>query len=166
MKRLKVGQKLWWIDRDKMIEGYVIVADITKDEIIVWHNGKPVGRPHSVIGKKLFLSPQLCKQKEAFTKPVKMKYASICPRKRYSNNRISTQDKIARFENCFVDSIRIVEKSCDSCRLRKNGNCTSLQNKLCEDYIAVQNISEDEKNSFPQYGDATAIRKRDRKHFE
>lgn len=62
MTILKAGQKLWWIDRKRQIEGYVIVAEITESMISVWHDGKKVDKPISIIGKTLFLEPQLSKR--------------------------------------------------------------------------------------------------------
>ena len=46
--------------------------------------------------------------------------------------------------------------SCDNCQLRKSERCTQIRNELCNDYRAVPFISQEEKENWPSYGDATA----------
>ena len=48
--------------------------------------------------------------------------------------------------------------SCDNCQLRRNEQCSELSNVLCPDYKAVPYISKEEKDSWPEYGDALAYR--------
>ena len=178
MTVLKAGQKLWWVDRKRQTEGYVIVADITEDEVSVWFNGKTEHRPHSAIGKTLFLTPQLAESKPQMTKaePVKKRET----RKRYTMQKPYTRPKIQNTQSRkkhvgyqegmaearFFEPTKHMGKSCDNCVLRKNGTCGSLQNDVCEDYRQIQMVSAAERNAYPQYGDATAIRRKDRKHFK
>lgn len=49
------------------------------------------------------------------------------------------------------------EKSCDNCQLRKSGACSQIKNTLCGDYLAIPFVSQAEKDSWPEYGDATAF---------
>ena len=171
MTVLKAGQKLWWVDWKQQTEGYVIVADITEEKILVWYHGKIRERPHSVIGKKLFLTPQLDqKTKTKSTRvshtSVKLEYVPVYRKKYSTANRKSSVMKEEIVENRFFEPIRKTEKSCDRCALRKNGTCGSLQNQLCEDYRSLQIVCAEERNAYPQSGDATAVRKKDRKHFK
>ena len=177
MMVLKAGQKLWWVDRNNQTEGYVIVAEITSDKIRVWYNGRIKERPHSAIGKTLFLTPQLGR-KEKESRPerpknptvsktaVKLQYIPYYRKKHVADQRKSITVKEVVIENRFFEPVGKQEKSCGTCALRKNGSCTSLQNYLCEDYKKLQTVSVDERNAYPQYGDAMAYRKRDRKHFK
>ena len=177
MTVLKVGQRLWWLDKKKNIEGYVIVADITEDQICVWYNGKIEKRSHSVIGKKLFLTPQLSGRKKSTqqnqtrkvvvsSKRKKTEYTVInSGKKHHGKNNMGIQ-KEEKVEQRFFEIPEQIEKSCDTCALRKNGTCTSLQNQLCEEYKRLQYVSAEERNAYPQYGDASAIRRRDRRHFK
>ena len=178
MTVLKVGQKLWWVDKEKNTEGFVIVADITESKILVWYEGKLRARPHFVIGKTLFLTPQLNKlerkqercsnaQSAVLKKAIKRKYVS-----KHSLSRVPPKKKVnsvlpeSQIKTRFFDTPDSSEKSCERCALRKNGTCSSLANQLCADYRVLQNISVEERNVFPQYGDALAHRLRDRKHFK
>ena len=56
---LKAGQTLWWVDRDKHIEGTVTVVKVEKTQFVVQFNGKEYTRDFSVIGNKLFYTSQL-----------------------------------------------------------------------------------------------------------
>lgn len=49
-------------------------------------------------------------------------------------------------------------RSCDNCRLRKSGECSQIKNELCSSYRAIPYISREERDLWPEYGDATAIR--------
>lgn len=60
----------------------------------------------------------------------------------------------------------ISEHKCDDCFLRYTGACTSLSNVVCEDFRARQTLPKSEIDNWPQYGDATAYKLRDRKHFK
>ena len=178
MTVLKVGQKLWWADKEKHTEGFVIVADITESEILVWYEGKLRARPHSVIGKNLFLTPQLnklerkqkrCSNTQGATQKIAIKRKYIS---KYSSSHISSKQKVdtvllePQVKKHFFETTDSSEKSCEKCALRKNGTCSSLANRLCEDYRVLQSISAEERNSYPQYGDVSAFRQRDRKHFK
>ena len=177
MLELKAGQKLWWVDREKQKEGFVTVADVTEDHILVWYQGRKYVRPYSVIGEKLFLSRQLNQTKETKSQtvsrknivsktPVKLEYVPIRSSKRSYEKVPSARFVEEKVEQRFFEPAGLVDKSCDTCALCKNGNCTSLRNQLCEEYRTLQRASPEERNAYPQYGDATAIRKKDRKHFE
>ena len=175
MMVLKAGQKLWWVDRENQTEGYVIVAEITSDKIRVWYNGRIKERPHSAIGKTLFLTPQLGKEEIKIVKQknsgvsktaVKLEYLPCYRKERATNKQNVAVMKEEKTEKRFFEPIGKQEKSCGTCALRKNGNCTSLCNQLCEDYRTLQTVSTEERNAYPQYGDAMAYRKRDRRHFK
>lgn len=178
MTILKAGQKLWWVDYKKHTEGYVIIADITDTEILVWYNGEIKVRPFSVLGKTLFLTPQLNKQSVVDNraksakikkpgKSVKQERVPMQKKEYVSSKKFSPiVHKEEKIENRFFEDVSRSEKSCETCALRRNGECGSLCNQLCEDYRALQSISAEERNAYPQYGDATALRKRDRKHFK
>ena len=56
-------------------------------------------------------------------------------------------------------------KTCDRCALRVNGSCGQLSNNVCDDYRPVQHIPKEEFDNFPKYGDATAYKMRDHRHF-
>ena len=112
------NQKLWWIDRRNCTEGYVVVVQEFENYFVVEYNGKMYKRPYDVVGKKLFLEPQLKKI-----------------------------------------------RNCDNCFCRFSGSCTSLTGIVCDDFIARQKISQEEIDLWPEYGDATAYKLRDYKHF-
>lgn len=175
MTVLKVGQRLWWVDRNNQTEGYVIVAEIASDKIRVWYNGKIKDRPHSAIGRTLFLTPQLRKEENRKAKQkncgvsktaVKLEYVLDYRKKHVNEKKNVTVIKEEKTEKRFFEPIARQEKCCDTCALRKNGSCTSLRNELCEDYRTLQSVSAEERSTYPQYGDAMAYRKRDRKHFK
>ena len=113
------NQKLWWIDRLNWTEGYVVVRQQYEDYFVVEYNGKYYKRTYDIIGKKLFLEPQLRK-------------------------------------------IRV----CDNCFRRHTGECTSLSGDVCEDFIVRQKLSQEEIDSWPEYGDATAFKLRDYTRFK
>lgn len=178
MTVLKVGQKLWWVDKNKNTEGYVIVADITESKIFVWYEGKLKERPHSVIGKSLFLVPQLNKlgskqkignniqratAKTEIKRKCVSKRSSRCVPTKKKVNAVLDEPQIAQH---FFETTDSIEKSCEGCALRKNGTCSALANQLCEDYRVLQSISAAERDSYPKYGDALAIQLKDRKHFK
>ena len=50
------------------------------------------------------------------------------------------------------------KKSCNTCMLMKRGDCSGLQNKVCDDYKHSPSVSEREKENWPAYGDATAFK--------
>ena len=175
MTVLKAGQKLWWVDRNNQTEGYVIVAEITSDRIRVWYNGRIKERPHSAIGKTLFLTPQLGKEENKKAKQknygvsktaVKLEYVPYYRKKHVTGKKNVTVIKEEKTEKRFFEPIGKQKKSCDTCALRKNGSCTSLRNELCEDYRTLQTVTAEERNAYPQYGDAMAYRKKDRRHFK
>lgn len=63
-------------------------------------------------------------------------------------------------------SNQVSEKTCADCFLRHTGACTSLTQTICEDFRAKQILPQDEIANWPKYGDATAYRLGDRKHFK
>lgn len=170
---LKIGQKLWWVDHEKKEEGYVIIADLCQDSIHVWYNGKRIERPYSVLGHKLFLTPQLS---QATTKtarkatqrkteprpPYPLQYIQIKRKYPTSSQTRGDTEKRHRLHHAPTPNDT---RSCDHCMLRKNETCTELSGQLCEDFRPIQYIPDDEMDAFPSYGDATAIRMRDRKRF-
>lgn len=50
------------------------------------------------------------------------------------------------------------KRSCNNCMKWASGECSSLSGIVCEDYLKRQEIDRVEKESWPKYGDATAIR--------
>ncbi len=50
------------------------------------------------------------------------------------------------------------KKSCKTCMLMKRGDCNGANNEMCEDYRHSPSVSEREKENWPKYGEATAIR--------
>lgn len=58
------------------------------------------------------------------------------------------------------------ENSCANCYYRNNGECPSLANVICEEYRRKLTIPYDEIANWPEYGDVTAYRLRDKKHFK
>ena len=58
---LSDSQKLWWIDRKNWTEGYITVLRKEEDCFVFEYNGERYGFRYSVIGKRLFLEPQLAK---------------------------------------------------------------------------------------------------------
>ncbi len=66
----------------------------------------------------------------------------------------------------FTSPQRKSKPSCDNCFLRYSGACTSLSNDICDDYRARTIIPKNETESWPKYGDAIAIRKKDYNHFK
>ena len=60
----------------------------------------------------------------------------------------------------------VVVRTCDNCFLRYNGTCTSLSENVCEDFRAKQMLPQDEIDNWPKYGDATAYKLGDKKHFK
>ncbi len=64
--------------------------------------------------------------------------------------------------NAFIRRPRPIEQrpafSCDNCQLRKSGACSQLRNELCGDYRAIPFIPIEVKDSWPEFGDATAFR--------
>ena len=59
-----------------------------------------------------------------------------------------------------------VKRSCNNCFLRYNGACTSLSENVCEDFRIRQILPQDEIDNWPKYGDATAYKLGDKKHFK
>lgn len=158
---LKVGQKLWYYDPKERNMGYVLVANLYKDGFDVWYNGKRVKRPYAVIGKKLHTTP--AKAKLAFAPQDTKRNAPFYQSKKKPKDR--NPPKAAPYRPSAEHLLK-TGKSCDRCALRKSGECSRLTNEVCEDYRALQFISRAEADYFPEYGDAVAIRKRDRKHFK
>ena len=60
----------------------------------------------------------------------------------------------------------IGDRTCDNCFLRYTGSCSSLAGVACEDFRARQVLPQDEIDNWPQYGDATAYKLRDKRHFK
>lgn len=58
------------------------------------------------------------------------------------------------------------KRECDNCFLRYSGACTSLSNVVCDDFRVKQTVPQDEIDSWPKYGDATAYKLGDKKHFK
>lgn len=48
-------------------------------------------------------------------------------------------------------------KTCKNCIEMKQGKCIGKQN-ICEDYRYAPPMTEEKKNQWPKYGDATAFR--------
>ncbi len=48
--------------------------------------------------------------------------------------------------------------SCDNCQLKKSERCTQVKKKLCNDYRAIPYIPKEERELWPEHGDATAFR--------
>ena len=48
--------------------------------------------------------------------------------------------------------------SCDNCQLRKSERCTQVKKELCSDYRAIPYIPKEERELWPEHGDATAFR--------
>lgn len=57
-------------------------------------------------------------------------------------------------------------RNCDNCFRRYSGECTSLSGVVCDDFIVRQKLSQEEMDSWPEYGDATAFRLRDYSRFQ
>ena len=57
-------------------------------------------------------------------------------------------------------------RNCDNCFHRYSGDCTSMSGVVCEDFIARQKLSQEEIDSWPKYGDATAFKLRDYSRFK
>ncbi len=49
------------------------------------------------------------------------------------------------------------DKSCKNCMVMKRGECFGKKN-ICEDYRYSPRVTEEIKRTWPDYGDATAIR--------
>ena len=62
--------------------------------------------------------------------------------------------------------INIAERKCSNCFLRYTGDCSSLTDVVCEDYRVRQVLPQDDIDNWPKYGDATAYKLGDRKHFK
>ena len=136
---LVVGQFLWWVDHNTETEGKVIVTRVEKEYFSVKYKGKEIARPYSVLGTKLFYSPQLSEISQATPKPPQA--ASNIPQ----------------------EQSKPVTKACSNCFLHYSGECTSIRDELCEDYRARQVVSKEEMSDWPEYGDATAFRIKKRK---
>lgn len=158
---LKVGKRLWWLHCNGKDEGSFIISNISVDSFWVWGpKGTQWKFPKSILNQKLFLNPQL-------TTPVIRKIPApaqyVDPSYTPSPRGYTPQNEV------FIPRSEPLpggEKACEKCALRKRGECTSLKNEVCVDYQAVQYIPNSELASMPKYCDATAIRKRDRKHFK
>ena len=48
--------------------------------------------------------------------------------------------------------------SCDNCQLKKSERCTKVRKELCSDYRAIPYIPKEERELWPEHGDATAFR--------
>ena len=160
---LKIGQKLWYYDKNRKKFGYVLVAAIEKNTFSVWYNGRMVKRDYDVIGKKLFTTPPLYERNEQERRKQYILNRNAW-REEQKKKRKTMPETPPDFSYQEKENVEI-GKSCDRCALRKNGSCGSIANKICEDYKPIQFIPENERKLFPEYGDATAIRKRDRKRF-
>ena len=90
---VKVGQILWWVDRDRHTEGTVTVVRVEKSQFIVKYKGKEHTRDYSVIGNKLFFTSQLQKEKVEDARKSNVKTCSNCFL-RYSGECTSLRDEL------------------------------------------------------------------------
>lgn len=55
-----------------------------------------------------------------------------------------------------------VEKSCLNCKFSRSGECFP-QKKICAEFELAYTVDEDERNAWPNYGDATALKRGERR---
>ena len=169
---LRIGQKLWYVDHAKNTEGTVIVADIEKDGFWVWYNQKRHFRKFTVLGKTLFFQSQLpvitpareTEQKSPFFESTSL-YAYLHGNREEDKKSFLPKEPEQHAPLYRPEQHGSSTPACDNCALRKNETCSSLSNTVCEDYRPVQRISQEELDSWPEYGDALAYRFKNRKHF-
>jgi hypothetical protein len=59
---------------------------------------------------------------------------------------------------------RVFTPTCDNCQLKANETCFG-QKGICGDFKMIPYVSEEEKEAWPAYGDATAIMLQDHSHW-
>ena len=124
---LEVGQFLWWIDHNTKAEGKVVVTRVEKGYFSVKYKGKEIARPYSVLGTKLFYTPQLTQTVQPTSEP---------------------SQAISEIPH---EQSQPATKECSNCFLRYSGECTSIRNELCEDYRARQASSKEEMRYWPDW---------------
>lgn len=106
----------------------------------------------------------------AFKRKYLETYDAIVNREKYSakkrlsgkgNDKKVYNGKDSNHKRSHIEKNDIKEsnkKSCNTCMLMKRGDCSGLQNKVCDDYKHSPSVSEREKENWPKYGDATAFK--------
>ena len=63
-----------------------------------------------------------------------------------------------------LNRTRVFTPTCDNCQLKANETCFG-QKSICGDFRMIPYVSEEEKEAWPAYGDATAIMLQDHSHW-
>lgn len=172
-EKLRVGQRLWYQNKDNNKVGYIIVDQIA-DGVFYFHfDGKFYRFPLDSIGKRLFLSLRdipLASACSVLNAPgITTVYAEkqehppspAMPMQWIPTRPAAIKQGPPPPAPMLPPPPR--KPSCDICAFRKNGECGSLSNQLCEDYKPTQHLTSEEIASFPKYGLATEYRMRRKK---
>lgn len=164
---LRVGQRLWYKNKNTDKVGFVLVERLYRDFFVYQMNGESHKGKYEWIGKRLYHSLFDIPLTQQVVTTVRKK-SPISPKKavRMQQGIYRSQPSRKRTPPPTVPQVIPAPTppppprtpSCDICALRKNGTCGSLSNQLCEDYKPTQYISKEELDSFPEFGDATAFR--------
>lgn len=141
---LCVGDKLWFINKTTKSVDFLVVAYVGRDVFSFRYNGKLFKCSKSYAKGKLFKNisdiPNPVILPKAY--PVELE---VAPKEQPVKKSVSV-------------SLNNQDKCCDLCQLNVNGTCTEIKKVPCDDFRAIPYISDEEKASWPAYGDATYFR--------
>ena len=109
-----------------------VIIRKTTEFIELEYKGKKYQRPFSVIGEKLFVVPK--------------------------QRAINSTEEVAPSSVSYLQEPPIVD-DCHSCMKNRSEECFGNRSGIiCEDYIPIPNIPKNEREHWPKYGDATALK--------
>ena len=128
----------------------VILDNYSREFIWVRYKGKIHRRPIEAINQTLFLT-------DPTNHEIPTRKDETCILESLSR-KVKESSTNPQKTSSIVSANEEIEKTCMTCRFQRSGECFPSQ--VCDDYEPVYNTPKDEKDAWPQYGDATMLGRR------